>query len=94
MLYPYSYATRFHSGTTVANTQLGFGFASAYSEYIHQLASRIGHQRAVIILEPDAAADAHKLASSEARDERKVMLQAAIHTLKSLPNTIVYLDGG
>lgn len=67
--------------------------ASAYQAWISSFAAGIGSHSAIVILEPDATAQITCLSSAD-QSTRYQLLQGAISTLKSNPNTKVYLDAG
>lgn len=67
--------------------------AAAYQSWISGLAAGIGSHSAIVILEPDATAQATCLSSAD-QSARYQLLQSAISTLKSNPSTKVYLDAG
>lgn len=72
-----------------------------YKAYIGELASRIGTNKAIIILEPDALAGGENqddtgkpCLTADQKTTRYQLLSDAIVRLKKQPNTLVYLDGG
>lgn len=67
--------------------------AAAYQTWISGLAAGIGSHSAIVILEPDATAQATCLSSAD-QSTRYQLLQSAISTLKANPGTKVYLDAG
>lgn len=69
----------------------GTSTASAYRTWIRQFAAGLGG-RSIVILEPDAIADASCLPAA-ARQERYTLLQDAVHVLKAA-HASVYLDAG
>lgn len=71
----------------------GASSAAAYQSWISGLAAGIGSHSAIVILEPDATAQATCLSSAD-QSTRYQLLQSAISTLKANPNTKVYLDAG
>ncbi len=74
----------------------GAADAAAYRNWIAALASAVRGHRAVVVLEPDAVAQAVKgcLRSSAAVSERYALLAHAVGVLRSLPGVYVYLDAG
>lgn len=71
----------------------GASSAAAYQSWISGVAAGIGSHSAIVILEPDATAQATCLSSTD-QSTRYQLLQSAISTLKANPNTRVYLDAG
>jgi endoglucanase len=67
--------------------------AAAYGRWIDRLASGIGADPAIVILEPDGLAGLGCL-SRAARRERVALLADAVERLGRLPATAVYLDAG
>ncbi|MFH8368186.1 glycoside hydrolase family 6 protein [Streptomyces sp. NPDC018031] len=69
--------------------------AAEYREWIDRLAAGIGDRGAVVVLEPDAVAQAvDGCVPAGMRAERLAMLRDAVVTLTRLPRTRVYLDAG
>lgn len=66
---------------------------ASYRGWIRTIASAIGSNRAVIVLEPDALALTDCL-SSQDRQVRFDLLSFAVQTLKAQGNVAVYLDAG
>lgn len=69
----------------------GSSSKAAYQDWINGLASGIGNRRAAVILEPDALAQITCL-PADGQQQRYDMLKYAVSKLKSLGNTVVYLD--
>ena len=67
--------------------------AAAYQKWIKEFAAGIGSRSAIVILEPDAVAQATCL-SNAGQDTRYKLLHFAIGTLKANRDTRVYLDAG
>ncbi len=67
--------------------------AQAYRDWIDAFAAGVGTRKAIIVLEPDAIPDWGCLTSTQ-REERRQLLSYAINSLKSKPNTYVYVDAG
>ncbi|HYF12718.1 MAG TPA: glycoside hydrolase family 6 protein [Candidatus Paceibacterota bacterium] len=67
--------------------------ADKYSAWISSIARGIGNTKAIVILEPDALAGITCL-SPQDQQTRYDLLTKAIETLKSNPQTKVYLDAG
>jgi endoglucanase len=73
----------------------GSASAAAYRRYVRGIARGIGGRRAVVILEPDAAAHVADRCVSGARgDERERLLRWAVAVLAAGRRTHVYLDAG
>ncbi|MFI7227859.1 glycoside hydrolase family 6 protein [Nonomuraea angiospora] len=69
---------------------------ATYQEWIKGIASTIGRARAVVILEPGATVKVPGVKECDPRgsvDQRYRDLRQAVQTLKTNPNTAVYLDG-
>jgi endoglucanase len=66
---------------------------SGYSSWISAMARGIGSGSAIVILEPDALAQISCLSGAD-QDTRLDLLSKAVTTLKSNPNTKVYIDAG
>ena len=67
----------------------GTNDANAYKSWISNFAGSLGTTPAIVILEPDA------LAQTQCLDQQRYdLLSFAVTTLKSRPNTWVYLDAG
>lgn len=66
---------------------------AAYKNWINGFANGIGNMKAVVILEPDALPGMDCLSGS-GQTGRVDLLNYAITTLKSKPNTVVYVDAG
>lgn len=64
-----------------------------YKTWINTIASAIGSNSAVVILEPDALPQSNCLNSTDLAT-RMSLLNYAVTTLRANPNTIVYLDAG
>lgn len=71
----------------------GAANTATYQTWIKDFAAGIGSHSAIIILEPDATAQATCLSSGD-QSTRYQLLQFAINTLKVNPNAKVYLDAG
>lgn len=65
---------------------------SAYRKWIREFAAGLGGRTAIVVLEPDAVAQANCL-SDPAREERYALLRDAIQVLKGA-RAVVYLDAG
>ena len=73
----------------------GAADGAAYRRWISALASALQGQRAVIVLEPDAVAQAVQGCLKEAaRAERYALLGEAIDTFRAMDGMLVYLDAG
>jgi endoglucanase len=70
----------------------GAGNAQAYKNWINGIASGIGTNRAVVVIEPDALAQ--DCLQGAQKQERYDLLKFAIQTLKAHAGTTVYLDAG
>jgi len=69
--------------------------AAAYTAWVAAVAQALTGHRAIVILEPDAVAQAAEDCLTPAqRDERYRLLTEAIRTLTANPQLSVYLDGG
>ncbi|WP_250031029.1 glycoside hydrolase family 6 protein [Paractinoplanes maris] len=69
--------------------------ATAYTAWIAAVAAELTGRRAIVILEPDAVAQAVQGCLNPAqRTERYRLLSRAIATLTANPGLTVYLDGG
>lgn len=71
----------------------GVGSPEAYRTWISSIASAIGNDKAIVILEPDALSGITCLSGAD-QATRMGLLSGAITTLKNNPNTLVYLDAG
>jgi endoglucanase len=71
----------------------GVGSAAEYRSWIRAFAAGIGASPAIVVLEPDATALISCL-TPEKQQERMSLLKEAVETLKSNPNTVVYIDAG
>lgn len=71
----------------------GVGSPEAYRTWISSIASAIGNDKAIVILEPDALSGITCLSGAD-QTTRMGLLSGAISTLKNNPNTLVYLDAG
>jgi endoglucanase len=71
----------------------GVGSPEAYRTWISSIASAIGNNKAIVILEPDALSGITCLSGAD-QQTRMGLLSGAISTLKNNPNTLVYLDAG
>ncbi len=71
----------------------GLTSADEYRAWVASLGAGIGDARAVVVLEPDALAQADGL-HREAREERMALLAEAVEVLSEQPRTAVYLDAG
>ena len=69
--------------------------AAAYRQWIDALAAALRGHRAVVVLEPDAVAQAVRgcLSDDEAA-HRFALLSYAIRVLRAIPGVLVYLDAG
>ena len=73
----------------------GAATPAAYTTWVAAIAAALAGQRAVVILEPDAVAQAvQDCLSAAERRERFALLGTAIDTLSANPGLTVYLDGG
>lgn len=73
----------------------GASDADAYRAYVASMANAMRGHRAVVVLEPDAVAQAVQGCLDQGgRQERFALLSEAIHTLRKNSGTIVYLDAG
>jgi endoglucanase len=73
----------------------GASGADAYRAYVASMAEAMRGHRAVVVLEPDAVAQAVEGCLDEGgRQERFTLLGEAIDTLRKNPELIVYLDAG
>jgi endoglucanase len=69
--------------------------AAAYREWIAKLAAGIGTRRTIVVLEPDALADALSGCLSESAIRRRLaLLRGAVATLRRNSAALVYLDAG
>jgi endoglucanase len=66
---------------------------SGYLSWVHSLASGIGSNAALVILEPDSLAQIGCLSSAD-QQTRLQLLSQAVNILKQNANTRVYLDAG
>ncbi|MFT2019704.1 glycoside hydrolase family 6 protein [Streptomyces sp. 796.1] len=67
----------------------------AYRHWVEQVAAGIGDRRATVVLEPDALPHVEDGCTPERfHRERFALLAAAVHRLRALPHTKVYLDAG
>ena len=71
----------------------GMSSADRYRSWVGSIASAIGSNKAVVILEPDALADLSCLSQGD-QGTRLSLLADAISMLKKNANTVVYLDAG
>ncbi|GIF02034.1 glycoside hydrolase family 6 protein [Paractinoplanes rishiriensis] len=73
----------------------GAADGSAYRQWVSDLALALQGYRAVVVLEPDAVAQAVKGCLSKAATvERFALLTYAVEVLRANPGVLVYLDGG
>jgi endoglucanase len=74
----------------------GSGSPAAYRAWIRGFARGIGDRRAIVILEPDAIAQAIEATclSAAAKAERYALLRDAVRTLSARPGVSVYIDAG
>ncbi|MER5970084.1 glycoside hydrolase family 6 protein [Streptomyces sp. NPDC002055] len=73
----------------------GAGDAAAYRQWIRAVAAGIGSRRAIVVLEPDAVAQAvDGCVPQQLRSQRFALLNDAVATLSALPAARVYLDAG
>ena len=75
-----------HSGGGAPN-------ATEYKKWIDSVSTRIGGERIVVILEPDALAQMDELTAGQAT-ERAQLLSYALQKLRGNANATVYLDAG
>ncbi len=71
--------------------------AAAYPGYIENIARTIGNQKTILVLEPDALAQATDTSclNQAARDERINLIKNSVATFRRLaPNSLIYIDGG
>ena len=66
---------------------------AGYAAWIQAFAAGIGSAKAIVVLEPDAIAQIGCLSSAD-QATRLQLLSSAVTTLKSNPNTTVYIDAG
>lgn len=71
----------------------GSSSADAYRTWIDGMAAGIGSRKAAVVLEPDALAG-YTCLPSDGQQQRLDLLKYAVQKLKSLGNTLVYLDAG
>ncbi|GAA3953030.1 glycoside hydrolase family 6 protein [Gordonia caeni] len=71
----------------------GAATAAAYKQWIDSVSSRIGSDRMVVILEPDALPQMSELTAAQAT-ERAQLLAYALQKLGGNANATVYLDAG
>jgi endoglucanase len=71
----------------------GASNASTYTTWMAQFAAGIGQRPAIVIVEPDALAAMDCLDSTD-QQTRVGLIAAAVHTLKSETNALVYIDAG
>ncbi|WP_250001151.1 glycoside hydrolase family 6 protein [Actinoplanes sp. M2I2] len=73
----------------------GAADAAAYRRWVTALAGALRGHRAIVVLEPDAVAQAVKGCLTPARrDERYGLLRHAVAVLRTAPGVRVYLDAG
>ena len=72
----------------------GFATAESYRAWIEGYARAIGDAKVVVLLEPDALAGMNCLPNAADQLERVSLIAFAVRTLKSKPNTYVYIDAG
>ncbi len=73
----------------------GAGDAAAYRGWVNGLAAALGGHRAIVVLEPDAVAQAVRgCLSPERVAERYGLLRHAVAALRKAPGVRVYLDAG
>ncbi|MEU4215580.1 glycoside hydrolase family 6 protein [Actinoplanes sp. NPDC026623] len=69
--------------------------AADYRTWVQALAGSLKGHRALIVLEPDAIAQAVQgCLSEEDADQRYALLAEAVETLRAVPGVLVYLDAG
>ncbi len=69
--------------------------AAGYRAYVRAVARGIGRRRAVVVVEPDALAQAFSSCVTRAhRAGRFALLRFAVRTLAATPRARVYLDAG
>jgi endoglucanase len=66
---------------------------AGYQSWVAMVASAIGSNQAIIILEPDALADITCLSQAD-QATRLSLLSSAVSTLKLNSNTVLYIDAG
>ena len=71
----------------------GAGSADAYRSWIRAFAAGIGTRRAVVVVEPDAIAQAPCLSAAD-QETRYALLRDAVAVLAARPGAQVYLDAG
>lgn len=71
----------------------GASGGDAYKSWIRSVASGIGNNRAMVVLEPDALSQLDCLDASS-RSARLALLNDAVDVLSSNPNASVYIDAG
>ncbi len=71
----------------------GASSSDAYRAWVGSIASAIGSNKAIVVLEPDSLADISCLSSGD-QQTRLSLLSGAVSALKKNPNTAVYLDAG
>ena len=71
----------------------GSSSADAYRAWIRAFAAGIGNRRAVVVVEPDAIAQAPCLSAAD-QETRYALLRDAVAVLAARPGTQVYLDAG
>jgi len=74
----------------------GSSDAESYLAWVGQLAAGVGDRPALVVLEPDAVAQAASGACGDAQqaDAEYALLGRAVDTLKKQPNVRVYVDAG
>jgi endoglucanase len=76
------------------HSQGGAASTAAYSAWIKQVATTIGQNRVIVVLEPDALPDTVQGCAAALANQRYLLLAGAVQTLKANPGTTVYLDAG
>ncbi|WP_171166226.1 glycoside hydrolase family 6 protein [Streptomyces sp. I05A-00742] len=76
-------------------SQGGAADGDSYRAWLDRAASGIGDRSATVILEPDALPHMEDgCTPQQFHEERYALLKEAVHKLKALPRTKVYLDAG
>lgn len=75
-------------------SQGGLSSKEAYQRWIRNVAAGIGHDAAVVVLEPDALGHFQECLSDEQKAERMFLLSDAVRVLRQNPKTAVYIDAG
>lgn len=75
-------------------SQGGLSTKEGYQRWIRNVQAGIGHDAAVVILEPDALAHLQECLSDAQKKERLFLLNDAVRVLRMGQQTAVYLDSG